>query len=148
MLFRSNRAGDNLFANSLLALDAETGERRWHFQIVRHDTWDRDLPSPPTLVTVRRNGRRIDAVAQATKHGYLFLFERATGMPLFPIEYRAVPASTVAGEVSAATQPFPTKPAPFARQLLTEDLLTRRTDRKSTRLNSSHIPLSRMPSSA
>lgn len=125
--YGANRTGNNLFANSLLALDAETGERRWHFQIVRHDTWDRDLPSPPTLITVRRNGRRIAAVAQATKHGYLFLFDRTTGAPLFPIEYRAVPASIVEGEVSAATQPFPTKPAPFARQLLTEALLTQRT---------------------
>ena len=125
--YGADRAGDNLFANTLLALDANTGRRLWHFQIVRHDTWDRDLPSPPSLVTVQRDGKSIDAVAQATKHGVLFLFERATGRLLFPIEYRDVPGSTVPGEKSAAAQPFPVEPAPFARQRLTEDLLTNRT---------------------
>jgi quinoprotein glucose dehydrogenase len=125
--YGANRAGDNLFANTLLALDATTGKRVWHFQAVKHDIWDRDFPSPPTLVTVRRNGKRIDAVAQTTKHGVVFLFDRATGKPLFPIEDRRVQASTVEGEVAARTQPFALKPAPFARQRLTEDMLTNRT---------------------
>ena len=125
--YGADRVGDNLYANTLLALDAATGRRVWHFQVVRHDIWDRDFPSPPTLVTVRHAGRRIDAVAQATKHGALFLFDRQTGQPLFPIEERSVPASTVEGEVTAATQPFPVKPAPFSRQRLTEDMLTTRT---------------------
>jgi len=125
--YGANRLGDNLFANSLLALDAATGERRWHFQFVHHDVWDRDLPSPPTLITVERNGRRIDAVAQTTKHGYVFVFDRETGVPLFPIEERAFPASDVPGEATAATQPIPLLPRPFARQQLTADLLTTRT---------------------
>lgn len=125
--YGANRVGDNLFANTLLALDAATGKRIWHFQAVKHDIWDRDFPSPPTLVTVERDGKRVDAVAQTTKHGFVFLFDRATGKPLFPIEYRRVPPSTVEGEVAARTQPFPLKPAPFARQRLTEDILTTRT---------------------
>ena len=90
--YGANRVGDNLYANSLLALDAATGKRLWHFQLVRHDILDRDLPSPPNLVTVRHGGRTIQAVAQATKQGYVFLFDRANGKPLFPIEYRKVPA--------------------------------------------------------
>jgi len=121
------RPGDNLFANSLLALDANTGERIWHFQAVRHDIWDRDFPSPPSLVTVRRDGRAVDAVAQTTKHGYVFLFDRETGEPLFPIEEVAYPTSSIPGEQTAPTQPLPTAPAPFARQTLTEDMLTSRT---------------------
>jgi quinoprotein glucose dehydrogenase len=125
--YGANRAGDDLFANCLLALDAATGKRLWHFQVVKHDIWDRDLPSPPVLVTVKRNGKTVDAVAQATKHGYVFLFDRVNGTPLFPIEYRKFPASAVEGEWTAATQPLPAKPAPFARQLLTADLLTNRT---------------------
>ena len=125
--YGANRVGDDLFANTLLALDAETGKRIWHFQGVKHDIWDRDFPSPPTLVTVKRDGKSVDAVAQTTKHGFVFLFDRANGTPLFPIEYRNVPPSTVEGEVAAQTQPFPLKPAPYARQLLTEDMLTTRT---------------------
>jgi len=125
--YGANRLGDNLFANTLLALNADTGERIWHFQAVRHDIWDRDFPSPPTLVTVRRHGRLVDAVAQTTKQGFLFLFDRSDGTPLFPIEYRRVPPSTVEGEVAADTQPFPLKPAPYARQSLTADMLTNRT---------------------
>ena len=125
--YGANRAGDNLFANTLLALDARTGRRLWHFQAVKHDIWDRDFPSPPVLLQVRRNGKVIDAVAQATKQGHVFVFDRVTGTPLFPIENRAVPPSTVPGETAATTQPFPLKPAPFARQLLTEDQLTMRT---------------------
>ncbi len=110
--YGANRLGDNLFANSLIALKAETGERVWHFQTIKHDVWDRDLPAPPALVTVRRGGRLIDAVAQITKTGHVFVFERETGNPLFPIEYRRVPQSDVEGEKLADTQPFPLKPAP------------------------------------
>jgi len=124
--YGANRIGDDLFANCLLALDAQTGKRIWHFQGVRHDIWDRDFPSPPVLLTVQRNGRAIDAVAQTSKQGYVYLFDRTNGTPLFPIEYRKYPASIVPGEVAAAEQPLPTRPAPFARQLLTEDLLTNR----------------------
>lgn len=125
--YGANRIGDNLFANSLLALDAATGKRLWHFQIVRHDILDRDPPSPPNLVTVRRGGRLVDAVAQTTKHGVVFLFDRENGTPLFPIEQRAVPASDVPGEQAAPTQPMPVSPRPFARQVLTRDMLTTRT---------------------
>ncbi len=125
--YGANRLGDNLFANSLLALNAETGKRIWHFQFVKHDILDRDPPSPPTLVTVRQNGRTIDAVAQTTKHGYVFVFERETGKPVFPIEYRKFPASDVPGEVAAETQPIPTRPRPFSRQQLTAGMLTTRT---------------------
>jgi quinoprotein glucose dehydrogenase len=125
--YGANRLGDNLFANSLIALKADTGERVWHFQTIRHDVWDRDLPAPPALVTVQRGGRLIDAVAQITKTGHVFVFERETGKPLFPIEYRRVPQSDVEGEKLADTQPFPLKPAPFARQTVTESTLTKRT---------------------
>lgn len=125
--YGANRIGDDLFANCLLALKADTGERIWHFQGARHDIWDRDFPSPPALLTVKRDGKDIAVVAQTTKQGFVYLFDRATGKPLFPIEYRKYPESTVPGEVVAASQPLPSKPAPFARQLLTEDLLTNRT---------------------
>ncbi|MGH9311223.1 MAG: pyrroloquinoline quinone-dependent dehydrogenase, partial [Vicinamibacterales bacterium] len=125
--YGANRAGDNLFANSLIALNADTGERVWHFQAVRHDIWDRDFPSPPSLVTVTHGGRRIDAVAQTSKQGFVYLFDRATGTPLFPIEERKYPPSTVDGEIASPVQPLPTKPAPFSRQRLTEDMLTTRT---------------------
>ena len=126
--YGADRLGDNLFANCLLALNAATGERIWHFQGVRHDVWDRDFPSPPALVTVRRDGRMIDAVAQTTKQGWVYVFDRANGKPLFPIEYRHYPASEVPGERTAAEQPLPTRPAPFARQSLTEEMLTGRTE--------------------
>jgi quinoprotein glucose dehydrogenase len=125
--YGANRAGDDLFANCLIALNAETGERIWHFQGVRHDLWDRDFPSPPTLVTVNRDGKEIDAVAQTTKQGFVYLFDRVNGKPLFPIEYRKYPPSDVPGEVAAPEQPLPAKPAPFARQFLSEDMLTKRT---------------------
>lgn len=125
--YGANRTGDNLFANCLIALKAETGERVWHFQAVRHDIWDRDFSSPPTLVTVKHAGRSVDAVAQTTKSGHIYLFERETGKPLFPIEYRKYPASDIEGEIAADTQPLPVKPEPFARQQLTADMLTRRT---------------------
>jgi len=125
--YGANRVGDNLYANSLLALNADTGKLLWHFQFVRHDIWDRDAPAPPSLITIRRDGKTIDAVAQATKHGYVFVFDRVTGTPIYPIEYRKVPPSGVAGEVAADTQPFPTKPAPFSRQTLTDEMITSRT---------------------
>jgi len=125
--YGANRVGDNLYANSLLALNADTGRKIWHFQFVKHDIWDRDPPSPPNLVTVRRDGRTIEAVAQSTKQGYVFVFDRATGKPLFPIEYRRFPPSDVPGEVAASTQPIPTKPEPFARQALTAETVTSRT---------------------
>ncbi len=122
-----DRVGDNLYANTLLALDARTGKRIWHFQAVRHDIWDRDFPSPPTLVRLKRGGKTIEAVAQPTKQGWLYLFDRATGKPLDPMEVREYPASTTPGEVTAPTQSLPTKPAPFSRQVLTAEMLTERT---------------------
>ncbi|HYL85555.1 MAG TPA: pyrroloquinoline quinone-dependent dehydrogenase [Candidatus Angelobacter sp.] len=125
--YGGDRLGDNLFADCLIALDAQTGKRAWHFQEVRHDLWDRDLPAPPVLLTVKRDGKDIDAVAQTTKQGFVYLFDRTNGKPLFPIAYRKYPASNVAGEMAAGEQPLPSKPAPFARQLLTESLLTNRT---------------------
>jgi glucose dehydrogenase len=125
--YGADRVGDDLFADTLLALDAQTGKRIWHFQGVHHDIWDRDFPSPPALVTVKHEGKRVDAVAQTTKQGFLFLFDRTTGKSLFPIEERSYPVSKIPGEVTAPTQPVPLLPEPFARQALTEDLLTRRT---------------------
>jgi quinoprotein glucose dehydrogenase len=122
-----DRIGDDLFADCELALNAETGQRIWHFQGVHHDIWDRDFPSPPALVTVVHDGKKVDAVAQTTKQGFVYVFDRATGAPLFPVEERAYPPSDLHGEVAAKTQPLPTKPAPYARQLLTEDMLTNRT---------------------
>ena len=119
-----NRIGQNLYANCLLALDAATGRRVWHFQFVHHDLWDRDLPAPPNLVTVRHEGKKVDAVAQVTKSGHVFVFNRETGEPLFPIEERAVPPSDLQGESAWPTQPLPLKPAPFARQLFSADLIT------------------------
>ena len=118
--YGGDRKGDNLFGNSLIALDARTGRRLWHQQLVHHDLWDYDLPQAPKLLTIRQNGRNIDIVAQATKHGFLFVFNRETGEPIWKIEERKVPQSDVPGEFSSPTQPFPTKPAPFARQSFTE----------------------------
>ena len=125
--YGADRVGDDLFANSLIALNAETGERIWHFQGVRHDLWDRDFPSAPVLVTLKTEGKNVDAVPQTTKQGFVYLFERTSGRPLFPIEYHKYPASTTPGEIAASEQPLPIKPAPYARQLLTEDMLTNRT---------------------
>ncbi len=123
--YGGNRRGQNLFANCLLALDARTGKRLWHFQAVHHDLWDRDFPAPPNLLTVTQNGpdgrpRKIDAVAQITKSGFVFVFDRVTGKPLFPIRETPVPQSDIPGEVTWPTQPIPQKPAPFARQKMTE----------------------------
>lgn len=122
--YGGNRKGANLFANCLLALDARTGKRRWHYQLVHHDILDRDLPAPPNLVTVTHQGKKVDAVAQVTKHGYVFVFDRETGRPLFPIEERPVPGSRIPGEQAWPTQPMPLKPAPFARTSLTEQDLS------------------------
>jgi quinoprotein glucose dehydrogenase len=125
--YGGDRIGDDHFADTLLALDAATGKRLWDFQGVHHDIWDRDFPSPPTLVTVRSGGRQVDAVAQATKQGFLYLFDRVTGKPLFPIDEKPFAASTVPGEKTSATQPVPRVPEPYARQRLTEEMLTART---------------------
>ena len=122
-----DRIGDSLYANTLLALDANTGKLIWHFQGVHHDIADRDFPSPPVLLTVKHDGRPVEAVAQATKQGYLFVLDRLTGKPLFPVQEMPVPASDVPGEKAAATQPVPSLPAPYARQRLSEGLLTNRT---------------------
>jgi quinoprotein glucose dehydrogenase len=114
------RKGENLFANTLLALNARTGERIWHFQFVRHDILDRDAPAPPNLITVKHNGKSVDAVAQVTKQGFVFVFDRETGEPLFPIKDAPAPASDIPGEEAWPTQPLPEKPLPYARQTLTE----------------------------
>jgi quinoprotein glucose dehydrogenase len=124
--YGADRIGDDLFANSEIALDAKTGKRIWHFQAVRHDLWDRDFPSPPALFTLKRDGKSIAALAQTTKQGFVYLFDRVNGKPLFPVEYHKYLPSTIPGEVAAEEQPLPTKPAPYARQLLTEDMLTPR----------------------
>ena len=115
------RLGDNLFSDSLVCLDARTGKRIWHFQTVHHDIWDWDLSSPPILTDITVDGRKIKAVAQVTKQAFTFVFDRATGKPVWPIEERPVPQSDVPGERTAATQPFPTKPAPFDRQGTSEN---------------------------
>jgi glucose dehydrogenase len=125
--YGGDRVGDDLYANTLLALDANTGKRLWHFQGVHHDLWDRDFPSPPALFTVQHNGKQIDALAQTTKQGYLYVFNRVTGESLFPIHERPYRASDVPGEVTSPTQPLPDWPEPFARQRLTADMLTTRT---------------------
>lgn len=146
--FGGNRPGKNLFANSLLALDAETGERIWHYQIVHHDLWDRDLPSPPSLVTVRHDGRTVDAVVQTTKMGDLFVFDRETGEPLFPVEERPVPTEgALPGEAPWPTQPRPTSPEPFVRQEMAPDEINpyvpdtvqRTLRRKVKRLRNEHL---------
>jgi quinoprotein glucose dehydrogenase len=125
--YGADRIGDDLFANCLIALNAETGERIWHFQGVRHDLWDRDFPAPPVLLTVERDGKKVDAVAQTSKQGFVFLFDRTNGAPLFPVECKNYPPSDVPGEMAAQQQCLPTKPEPFARQRLTEDMLSTRT---------------------
>ncbi len=114
--YGGKRPGTNLFANCLLALDAKTGKRLWHYQMMHHDIWDRDLPAPPNLLTVDHGGKKIDAVAQVTKQGYVFLFDRVNGNPLFPIEEVPAPKSDLEGETTWPTQPIPTLPKPYARQ--------------------------------
>ncbi len=118
-LYGGDRKGDNLFADCLLALDARTGKYLWHFQTVHHDLWDYDPDAAPQLVTVKHDGKNVDAVALASKNGFLYVFDRVTGKPLWPIEERPVPASDVPGEITAKTQPFPTVVPPFARQGMT-----------------------------
>jgi glucose dehydrogenase len=118
--YGANRPGANLFGSSLLALDARTGKRLWHFQMVHHDIWDYDNATAPKLLTVRRDGKRIDIVAQAGKTGFLYVFDRVTGKPIWPIEERRVPRSDMPGEETWPTQPFPLGPPPFARQTFTE----------------------------
>ncbi|MFL5527132.1 MAG: PQQ-binding-like beta-propeller repeat protein [Gemmatimonadaceae bacterium] len=127
--YGGDRAGANLFANTLLALDAATGRRIWHFQTVHHDLWDRDLPAAPNLITVMQNGKRVDAVAQITKSGFVFLFDRVSGRPLFSVEERSVPTSDLNGERTWPTQPFPLAPAAFARQSMTAADITELTPR-------------------
>ncbi len=121
------RKGQNLYANSLIALDAETGKYIWHYQFVHHDLWDRDLPANPNLVTINVDGKKIDAVAQITKQGYIFLFDRTNGQPVFPIVETKVPPSDLTGEEAWPTQPIPTLPEPFARQTFTANDITDRT---------------------
>ncbi|MCU0468913.1 MAG: PQQ-binding-like beta-propeller repeat protein [Arcicella sp.] len=117
--YGGNRKGDNLFANCLLALDVKTGKRLWHFQTVHHDIWDRDIPSPPNLFTIQKDGQKIDAVSVLSKQGFVFVFDRVTGKPVFPIEERPFPKSVVKGEQTAATQPIPLLPEYFTRQTFT-----------------------------
>ncbi len=119
--YGADRIGTNLFANSLLALDARTGKRLWHFQLVHHDLWDYDTTAAPQLLTVTHDGKRVDVVAQSSKQGFLYVFDRVTGKPLWPIEERPVPKSFMPGEQAWPTQPFPTVPPPFARQKITAD---------------------------
>ncbi len=125
--YGGDRLGENLFANCILALDAATGERKWHFQTVHHDLWDRDLPCPPNLVTLNIGGKQVDAVAQVTKSGFIFLLDRETGKPIYEVNEIPVPPSDLVGEMAWPTQPVPSKPLPFARQELGLDDLTRRT---------------------
>jgi quinoprotein glucose dehydrogenase len=122
--YGGDRKGNNLFGDCVLALDAATGKRIWHFQTIHHDLWDWDLPAQPNLVTVRRNGKDIPAVAQITKMGFVFVLDRLTGKPLFPVEERPVPQTVIPGEQTSPTQPFPVKPPPFARQTFSFDELT------------------------
>jgi quinoprotein glucose dehydrogenase len=122
--FGGDRPGANLFANTVLALDARTGKRVWHYQVVRHDILDYDLPAPPTLVSVLRDGQRVDALAQITKTGHVFVLDRLTGEPLFPVEERLVPPSEIVEERAWPTQPIPLLPEPFARQSFTEADIT------------------------
>lgn len=122
-----SRPGDNLYSNCVIALDAKTGKRLWHFQAIRHDLWDSDFAAPPVLLTVTRKGRRIDAVAATNKWGFIYVFDRVTGESLFPIVDQRVPASTVPGEQASPTQPIPQAPRPLAKQTLARDEITGRT---------------------
>ena len=121
--YGGNRKGNNLFANCVLALNAETGERKWHYQVIHHDMWDRDLPAAPILTRIKHDGKDVDAVTQVTKSGHIYLFNRDTGAPIFPINEVPVTPSDLDGEEAAKTQPIPEKPLPFARQVFTEDMI-------------------------
>lgn len=146
------RIGQNLFANCVIALNAETGERIWHFQTVHHDLWDRDISCPPNLLTVRHKGKLIDAVAQATKDGFIFVFNRDTGEPLFPIIEKPVPdVPALPGDKPWPTQPEPVKPLPFAQQFLTKETITNRSaeafEYVLTRFNNSRSDAKNLPPS-
>jgi quinoprotein glucose dehydrogenase len=125
--YGGDRKGQNLFANSLVALQASTGKLVWYFQMVHHDLWDYDMPAQPTLITLHRNGEPVPAVVQVTKMGFVFIFDRVTGKPLYPVEERRVPESNVPGDAAWPTQPFPTKPPALVRQMLTETDITNAT---------------------
>ncbi len=119
------RKGTNLFADCILALDAETGKRKWHFQFIHHDLWDRDLPSPPNLFTLKHDGKMIDVLATAGKDGVMYVLDRDSGKPIFPIVEKPVPTEhPLDGDEPWPTQPYPSKPEPFSVQYLTKDLLT------------------------
>src|SRR5262249_24430206 len=118
--YGGNRIGNNLFGNSIVALDARTGKRLWHFQAIHHDLWAYDFPQAPKLLTARRQGPDVDVVVQESKQGFLYVLDRVTGKPLWPIEEKPMPQTDVPGEVSSPTQPIPTMPPPFARQSFTE----------------------------
>lgn len=121
-IYTIKRKGANLFANCLLALDAATGKRKWHFQFIHHDLWDWDLPAQPALVTINKDGKKMDAVAQTTKHGMVYVFERESGKPVYPIDEVSVDTqTTLAGEKVWPTQPIPRMPKPFVRQSFTEN---------------------------
>ena len=123
-MYGGHRLGDNLYTSSVVCLDAKTGKRVWHFQTVHHDLFDYDLPAAPILIDITVGGRDIKALAQLTKQSFVFVLDRATGEPVWPIEERAVPASTVPGETASPTQPFPTKPPAIERQgLAIDDLI-------------------------
>lgn len=121
--YGGNRKGENLYANCVLALDARTGRRQWHYQTIHHDLWDRDLPAAPVLATIQKDGKYVDAVVQVAKSGFVFVLDRDTGEPLFPVVEKPVPASDLDGEEAWPTQPIPTLPKPFARQVFTRDLI-------------------------
>ncbi|MEP6757330.1 MAG: PQQ-binding-like beta-propeller repeat protein, partial [Chthonomonadales bacterium] len=147
--YGADRLGSNLFANCTLALDARTGKRIWHFQEVHHDLWDHDNPCPPVLVTISKGGKSIDAVAQLTKTGFLYLFERVSGKPMFEVVEKPAPPSDIPGEVAYPTQPMPVKPKPFSRQNFTLDDVTNISPEsranvleqlKTLRYGQSHLP--------
>ena len=123
--YGADRIGSNLFGNCIIALNAATGELIWYYQTVHHDIWDYDLPAAPNLITVERDGKKIDALAQPSKTGFIYVLNRETGEPIFPIEEKPVPASKIPGEQSWPTQPFPSAPKSFARQSMTVDDLAR-----------------------
>jgi quinoprotein glucose dehydrogenase len=149
--YGGDRHGSNLYANCIIALDASTGQRKWHYQVVHHDIWDRDIPAPPNLFTFRRDDIDIPALAQVTKQGHVFVFNRLTGEPLFPIEERKVAPSDIPGEQPHPTQPVPLKPKPFTRQGFTrDDVYLQAADRDEvlkvlaeSRTGSAYIPITR-----
>ena len=122
--YGADRLGPGLFSNSILALDAATGKYKWHFQVSHHDVWDYDLPTAPNLITINKDGKEVDAVVQLTKQGLVFVLDRDTGEPLFEVEERPVPQSTIEGEITWPTQPFPVKPPPLVRQHFDMSMVT------------------------